>query len=86
MSLFRSTSNISRLGRSQSGRSSIHAVLDVGSSKICCLVGKLTPPDEKGVLAGRSHAVEVLGFGLQRSSGIKSGVVVDMDRAEWTGS
>lgn len=63
-------------------RAVVMSVLDVGSTKICCLIAKLTPREEGDVLAGRSHAVQVLGFGYQRSRGIKSGVVVDMDAAE----
>ena len=63
-------------------RAVVMSVLDVGSTKICCLIAKLTPRAEGSVLAGRSHAIEVLGYGYQRSRGIKSGVVVDMDAAE----
>ncbi|MBO0343692.1 cell division protein FtsA [Roseibium limicola] len=63
-------------------RAVVMSVLDVGSTKICCLIAKLTPREEGDVLAGRSHSVQVLGFGYQRSRGIKSGVVVDMDAAE----
>ena len=70
------------LKKSVSDRPSVQAVLDVGSSKICCMVGKLTPHEERGLLAKRSHSIDIIGFGLQRSRGIKSGVVVDMDEAE----
>lgn len=63
-------------------RAVVMSVLDVGSTKICCLIAKLTPREGSEVLAGRSHAVEVLGYGYQRSRGIKSGVIVDMDAAE----
>ena len=69
-------------GRALSRRRAIVSVLDIGSTKICCLVGKLkaAPPGE--ALRGRSHAIEILGIGHQRSRGIKSGVVVDLDAAE----
>ena len=63
-------------------RAVVMSVLDVGSTKICCLIAKLTPREDGDILAGRSHSVEVLGYGYQRSRGIKSGVVVDMDAAE----
>ncbi|ADZ69780.1 cell division protein FtsA [Polymorphum gilvum] len=63
-------------------RAVVMSVLDIGSTKICCLIAKLTPREDGAILAGRSHAVEVLGYGYQRSRGIKSGVVVDMDAAE----
>ncbi len=82
MSLFRSSSDIPRLGKLSTGRSTIVSVLDVGSSKICCVVAKLKPRPDSEVLPGRSHSVEILGFGHQRSRGIKSGVVVNMEEAE----
>ncbi len=63
-------------------RSSLVSVLDVGSSKICCLIGRLRPRDHGEVLPGRTHSVEILGVGHQRSMGIKSGVVTDLDAAE----
>ncbi|MCZ2204056.1 cell division protein FtsA [Bartonella sp. A05] len=53
-------------------------VLDVGSSKIVCLIACLRPLDYTHHLHGRTHSVEILGFGVQRSRGIKSGVVMDM--------
>lgn len=61
---------------------SIVSILDVGSSKICCLIARLKPRELGDVLPGRTHAVEVIGIGHQRSRGIKSGVVVDLDQAE----
>jgi len=64
------------------GKSTIVSVLDVGSSKISCMIAKLRPRSEVDVLPNRSHSIEVLGFGHQRSRGIKSGVIVDMDKAE----
>ena len=64
-------------------RSSVVSVLDVGSTKICCLIARLVPLDPGAeALRGRTHAIEVLGFGHQRSRGIKSGVVVNLDAAE----
>lgn len=63
-------------------RPTILSILDVGTSKICCLVAKLTPREESNILPGRTHRVEIVGIGHQRSRGIKSGVVVDLDLAE----
>lgn len=64
-------------------RSSIVSVLDVGSTKICCLIARLVPHDlEAEAIRGRTHAIKVLGFGHQRSRGIKSGVVINLDAAE----
>ena len=63
-------------------RASIRAVLDIGSSKICCLIAKLKPSLRPASLPGRSHDIEFLGIGHQLSRGVKSGVIVDMDAAE----
>ena len=57
------------------------SVLDIGSSKICCLIARLKPRDSEA-LRKRTHSVEVLGFASTRSRGIKSGVVVDLEEAE----
>ncbi|WP_455476685.1 cell division protein FtsA [Bartonella sp. B41] len=57
-------------------------VLDVGSSKIVCLIACLRPLKHTQHLHGRRYSVEILGFGVQRSRGIKSGVVMDIVAAE----
>jgi cell division protein FtsA len=63
-------------------RSGIVTVLDVGSTKISCMIARLTPCEESAHLPGRTHKIEVLGIGHQRSQGVKSGVVVELDNAE----
>ncbi|CAN5209672.1 cell division protein FtsA [soil metagenome] len=65
-----------------SKRGTVVSVLDVGSSKICCLIARLRPTVQGESLRGRTHAVEVLGIGHQRSRGIKSGVVANLEAAE----
>jgi len=67
---------------SASRRSGVVTVLDVGSSKVCCVIAKLKPADEGQLLRGRTHQAQVIGIGHQKSHGVKSGVVVDLDRAE----
>jgi cell division protein FtsA len=47
-------------------------VLDLGSSKIACLIGR----------AEADGRLRALGFGWQRSRGIKAGGIVDLDEAE----
>lgn len=64
------------------GRSGVVTVLDVGSAKICCVIGRLRPCEESERLPGRTHKVKVIGIGHQKSQGVKSGVIVDLDRAE----
>lgn len=68
--------------RSFDRRPSIVSVLDVGTTKVCCLIARLTPRGTSETLPGRTHAVEVLGIGHHRSRGIKSGVVSNLDQAE----
>ncbi len=63
-------------------RSGVLTVLDVGSSKVCCMVAKLKPREDGALLRGRSHRIQVIGIGHQKSQGVKSGVVIDLDRAE----
>jgi cell division protein FtsA len=65
-----------------SKRSGIVTVLDVGSSKVCCIIARLRPCEESPHLRGRTHRIQVIGIGHQKSRGIKSGVVVDLDKAE----
>lgn len=71
-----------RLKPLQPGRTSLVAVLDVGSTKICCVIARLSPRPEGKALKARTHAAEVIGFGYGPSSGIKSGVITDLDKAE----
>lgn len=82
MSIFRSSPVVPRMRPLSSKRSTIISVLDIGTSKICCLIARLQPREKSYLLPGRSHRIEVLGIGHQRSSGVKSGVVVNLDAAE----
>jgi cell division protein FtsA len=68
--------------RGRSRRPAIVSILDVGSTKICCLIARLKPCEPSDGLRGRTHSIEILGFGHQRSRGIKSGVVANLDEAE----
>jgi cell division protein FtsA len=72
----------SRLKPAQPGRSTLVAVLDIGSTKICCVIARLVPRSEGKALKGRTHKIEVIGFGYGPSSGVKSGVVTDLEQAE----
>jgi cell division protein FtsA len=71
-----------RLKPVQPGRSTLVSVLDIGSTKICCVIARLSPRPEGKALKGRTHIAEVIGFGYGASSGIKSGVITDLDQAE----
>lgn len=63
-------------------RAATVAALDVGTSKIACLIARLTPEAEVAPGDWRTHRARILGIGHQRSRGVKSGLVVDMDEAE----
>ena len=63
-------------------RSAILSVLDVGTSKVVCLIARLMPAQPSEMLRGRTHRCRVLGIGHQRSRGMKGGAVVDMEEAE----
>ncbi len=58
--------------RSKAVRSGPFGVLDIGSTKIACLIGR----------AESDGRLRALGFGWQKSRGIKSGGIVDLDEAE----
>jgi cell division protein FtsA len=63
-------------------KTAILSVLDIGTSKIVCLVARLQPMEPSETLRARTHRCRILGIGHQRSAGVKSGVIVDMDAAE----
>jgi cell division protein FtsA len=58
--------------RARNIRSGPFGVLDIGSSKIACLIGR----------AESDGRLRALGFGWQKSRGIKAGGIVDLDEAE----
>jgi cell division protein FtsA len=63
-------------------RTTLVAALDIGTSKIACLIGRLKPRPPQDVLRRRSHAIEVIGFSHTESFGMKAGHVVDLVDAE----
>ena len=63
-------------------RSAVVAGLDIGTSKIVCMIARLEPQAPQEVLRRRSHGVRVLGFSHTAASGMKAGSVVDLVEAE----
>ena len=63
-------------------KTAILSVLDIGTSKVACLIARLNPMDPSEMLRGRTHRCRILGIGHQRSRGMKGGAVVDMEEAE----
>ena len=83
MSIFGSSHfGLPRLKPLNSKRSHVVSVLDIGSTKVVCLIGRLTPRPESEILPGRTHSIEIIGLGHQRSRGVKNGVIADLDAAE----
>jgi len=63
-------------------RAAVVAALDVGTSKVACLIARLEPQPPQEVLRRRSHGVRVLGFAHTAAAGMKGGGVVDLVEAE----
>jgi len=63
-------------------RSAIVAALDIGTSKIVCLIARLKPQAPQEVLRRRSHGVEILGIGHTEARGMKGGAVINMAEVE----
>ena len=63
-------------------RSRYLAALDIGSSKVCCMIAEVTP-DRRPPPGEIAHArLKVRGVGHQASRGVKNGVIVNLDEAE----
>ncbi|MEA3534471.1 cell division protein FtsA [Rhizobium sp. CC-YZS058] len=83
MSLFGSSHfGMPRLKPLSAKRSHVVSVLDIGSTKVVCMIGRLTPCAESQILPGRTHAIEIIGLGHHKSRGMKNGVIADLDAAE----
>ncbi len=78
----RQTDWLPRMRALAPNRASTLAVLDIGSNKVGCMIARLKPQRDHGDLPQRSHSVQVLGLGQQRSTGVKRGTIVDMENAE----
>jgi cell division protein FtsA len=63
-------------------RSALIAALDVGTSKIACLIARLRPHPPGDAFRRRSHSIEVLGLGHTSARGMKAGAVIDLAAAE----
>ena len=63
-------------------RSALAASLDIGTSKIACMIARLKPCPPSDALRGRSHAAELIGYSQIQSRGVKAGAVVDLAECE----
>ena len=63
-------------------RAAVVAGLDIGTSKVVCLIARLEPQAPQDVLRRRSHGVRLLAFAHTAAQGMKAGSVVDLVEAE----
>jgi len=63
-------------------KTALVAALDIGTSKIACLIARLKPCPPSDALRGRTHAVELIGLSHIQSRGVKAGAVVDLNECE----
>src|ERR1700759_3620957 len=63
-------------------RTALVASLDIGTSKIACMIARLKPCLPSETLRGRTHAAELIGYGQIQSRGVKAGAVVDLAECE----
>src|ERR1700759_3884646 len=63
-------------------RTALVACLDIGTSKIACMIARLKPCPPSDALRGRSHAAELIGYSQIQSRGVKAGAVVDLAEDE----
>src|SRR6266478_2211488 len=68
--------------RPMAKRTALAASLDIGTSKIACMIARLKPCPPNEALRGRSHAVELIGYSQIQSRGVKAGAVVDLVECE----
>jgi cell division protein FtsA len=65
-----------------SNRSVLVAALDVGTSKIACLIGRLKPRPAQEGLRLRTHSIDVAACCHTFARGMKAGTVIDLAEAE----
>ena len=66
----------------RSKRQRIVTALDIGTSKICCLIAKTSPAPDWFEGKGDALQFEVLGFDHTRAEGLKAGMIAHLDSAE----
>ncbi|MGE0007476.1 MAG: cell division protein FtsA [Parvibaculaceae bacterium] len=64
------------------GRSGLVAALDIGSTKISCIIGETVSQNRRTADGREASALRILGFGCQVSRGTRNGAIVDLDQAE----
>jgi cell division protein FtsA len=65
-----------------SEKRSVIAALDIGSSKISCVIAETVAPRHKMPGGTERMSLKVLGLGHQASRGVRGGAIVNVDEAE----
>ena len=60
----------------------IVAALDIGSTKINCLIAEVTPQKHRSSDNENRHGLRILGVGHQLSRGVRSGSIINVEEAE----
>ena len=58
------------------------AALDIGSTKISCLIAEAVPQKHRPVDAEERNGLKILGIGHQLSRGVRAGSIINVDEAE----
>lgn len=82
MSVVSISEPVKKTKSASTGRSKIVAALDIGSTKVCCLIARIDASHMVVDIDAVSEGVKILGFGHHRSVGLRAGAVVDMEAAE----
>src|SRR4029450_6417911 len=68
--------------RPMTRRTALVASLDIGTSKIACMIARLKPSPPNDALRGRSHAVELIGYSQNQSRARKAGPGLDLAESD----
>lgn len=60
----------------------IVAALDIGSTKINCLIAEVAPQKHRASSGENAHGLRILGVGHQLSRGVRSGSIINVEEAE----
>jgi cell division protein FtsA len=64
------------------GKGNVIAALDIGSTKISCLIAEVVPPKHRSSDGEERNGLRILGLGHHLSRGVRSGAVINVDEAE----
>lgn len=63
-------------------KGAVIAALDIGSTKICCLIAEVVAPRHRAADGEERNDLRILGLGHHLSRGVRGGAIVNVDEAE----